>query len=511
MSLKNTFYQDSKSLYSAQRLLFPLTFLLFLSVCFSSCTVSKQPFNPHKKYSAAQLQQDYKLFQGILETRHPSLYWYTSKPAMDSAFSAGWQMLNDSLTEYEFRKILSLAVARVECGHTSVRVSKHYEKYSDTVKGKTTFPFSVKAWDDSVAFISSIYKNISIRQGDIIDSINGRSVKYLLDTMYRFMPADGGSLVAKNQLLSSGTYFGSLYTALYGWQKQFDISYTDTAGEKKQVVLKPLPVKADSLSAKEKKSIAKKEKISKAERLKNARQLEVNTDSGYAIMQLNSFSEKLQLKKFFRQSFSELKKKQVNNLIIDLRLNGGGRVDNANYLIRRLTDRKYKAGDSLYATAVKSKYNPYIHNGFWINFFIRANTSNKNGRRHFRYFERHFFKPKKHNHFNGQVYLLSGGRSYSASTMVLGILKGQPHVTIVGEPSGGAAYGNSAWQIPVATLPQTKVRLRFPLFRYVINKNLPHDGQGVQPDVYAGTNLEAIRMGKDYKMEQVTELIKSKR
>lgn len=511
MSLKNTFYQDSKSHRYVQGLLLPLAFLFILSVCFSSCIVSKQPFNPNKKYSAAQLQQDYSLFQSILEERHPGLYWYTPKPVMDSTFNAGRQMLSNSLTEYEFRKILALAVARIECGHTSVMVSKRYEKYSDTIKGKTIFPFSVKVWDDSVAFISSIYKNISIRRGDMIDSINGLSVKDLLDTMYRFMPADGGNLVARNQLLSSSTYFGSLYTALYGWQKQFDISYTDSAGYKKQIVLKPLPVKTDSLSAKQQKVTAKKKEISKAERLKNARQLEVNTDSGYAVMQLNSFSEKLQLKRFFRRSFSELKKKQIKNLIVDLRLNGGGRVDNANYLLRRLTDRKYKAGDSLYATAAKLKYSPYIHNSVGVNLFIRANTSNKNGRRHFRYFERHIFKPKKHNHFNGQVYLLSGGRSYSASTMVLGILKGQPHVTIVGEPSGGAAYGNSAWQIPVATLPGTRVRLRFPLFRYVMNKSLPHDGQGVQPDIYAGTNLEAIRKGKDYKMDKVKELIKSKR
>ncbi|GAB3419491.1 S41 family peptidase [Niabella aquatica] len=275
-------------------------------------------------------------------------------------------------------------------------------------------------------------------------------------------------------------------------------------------MLKPLPVKTDSLSAKQQKAIAKKKKISKAERLKNARQLKINIDSGYAIMQLNSFSGQLQLKRFFRRSFSTLKKEQIKNLIIDLRLNGGGRVDNANYLLRRLTDKNYKAGDSLYATAAKLKYNPYIHNSFWVNLFIRANTNNKNGRRHFRYFERHLFKPKKHNHFNGQVYLLSGGRSYSASTMVLGILKGQPHVTIVGEPSGGAAYGNSAWQIPMATLPETAVRLRFPLFRYVMNKSLPHDGRGVQPDIYAGTNLEAIRMGRDYKMDKVKKLIKSK-
>lgn len=487
-----------------------LMYLLFIALAAGSCSNSAKLFSPTRKYSPQQLQEDYSLFKNILEERHPSLYWYTPKARLDSVFSAGEQILNDSLTEYQFRKILALAVAQVQCGHTSVRVSKNYEKYSDTVKGKTTFPFSVKVWNDSVAFISGIYKNAPIRRGDIMDSINGHPVQRLADTMRCFMPADGGNLVAKNQLLSSGTYFGAMYTALYGWQREFDVAYTDSAGNRRQIVLKPQPVKADSLSARQKKTVAKKEKLPKAERLKNARTLEMHADSNYAIMHLNSFSGKLQLKRFFRRSFKTLSQEQVHNLIIDLRLNGGGRVDNANYLIKRLTHKKYKVGDSLYAATARSKYSRYIQNDFWTKLFIWASTSNREGRRHFRYYERHFFKPKKRNSFNGHVYLLSGGRSYSASTMVLNILKGQPHVTIVGEPSGGAAYGNTAWQLPTAVLPRTKVRVRIPLFRFVMNKSLPLNGEGIQPDVYAGTNLDAIRQGEDYKMKRVIELIRQK-
>ena len=36
----------------------------------------------------------------------------------------------------------------------------------------------------------------------------------------------------------------------------------------------------------------------------------------------------------------------------------------------------------------------------------------------------------------------------------------QDNVTVVGEETGGGAYGNSAWLIPEVTLPETKVRFR---------------------------------------------------
>ena len=41
----------------------------------------------------------------------------------------------------------------------------------------------------------------------------------------------------------------------------------------------------------------------------------------------------------------------------------------------------------------------------------------------------------------------------------------QDNVTIIGEETGGGAYGNNAWLIPDVTLPTTGVRFRLPLFR----------------------------------------------
>ena len=80
---------------------------------------------------------------------------------------------------------------------------------------------------------------------------------------------------------------------------------------------------------------------------------------------------------------------------------------------------------------------------------------------------------------------------------------------VVGEETGGGAYGNSAWLIPDVTLPETGVRFRLPLFRLVIDKNYPKNGRGVQPEVESLPTIEAIKRGADYKVEKAMELIKN--
>ena len=140
-------------------------------------------------------------------------------------------------------------------------------------------------------------------------------------------------------------------------------------------------------------------------------------------------------------------------------------------------------------------------------FFVTKKKSD--GKYHFGYFERNYFKPKKNHHFNGQVYILIGGNSFSATTLFAGSLKGQKNVTLVGEETGGGYYGNTAWIIPDVTLPNTKLRFRLPRFRLVIDKNRERNGQGVMPDVWAVPSAEAIRKGIDFKVEKVRSLIVS--
>ena len=129
---------------------------------------------------------------------------------------------------------------------------------------------------------------------------------------------------------------------------------------------------------------------------------------------------------------------------------------------------------------------------------------------HFAYYERKRFHPKKKHHYNGDVYLLTGGNTFSAATLVAGTLKPQANVTLVGEETGGGAYGNNAWLIPDVTLPNTGVRFRLPLFRLVINKEQPKTGRGILPEVEALPTTNYLRREVDFKMQKVKALIAEK-
>ena len=103
--------------------------------------------------------------------------------------------------------------------------------------------------------------------------------------------------------------------------------------------------------------------------------------------------------------------------------------------------------------------------------------------------------------------MLAGPNSFSAAAIFARAVKGAPHITIVGEETGGGNYGNTAWFIPNVTLPETGIRFRLPKFRLVINKETEKDGRGVLPDIKVQPTRASLIQNRDLKVEKVRELI----
>lgn len=492
------------------------TVLILYIVCITAagCGVSRSAFSPAKKYSPEQLQKDYSLFRNTLEAHHPGLYWYTGKDSMDYYFEEGRRQLNDSLTEPQFRKILSWVTAKLNCGHTTIRSSKAWGKYSDTVRLGKMFPLSMKVWDKAMVVTANLNRRDSVlKRGTPITRINGKRWETIVDTLFDYISTDGYNRTHKYQSLSNRGFFGSLYTNLYGLSEKYEIEYLDSTGIAKTITVPVYKPAADTVGRAGTRIFRQTQpQPSKRERrilrLNSIRLLRIDTVNRTAMMDLGSFSKGYGLKKFFHNSFRALRQNKIEHLIIDIRSNGGGSVTNSTLVTRYIAKQSFKVADSLYAVRKRSPYQGLIQNHFWNKLFISFFTKKRSdGNYHFGYFERHYFKPKKQNHFDGKVYILTGGNSFSASTLFASALIKQENVTVVGEETGGGAYGNSAWLIPDAKLPETGVRFRLPLFRLVINKNTPRNGRGVQPEVESFPTIDAIRRNADFKTEKAMELI----
>ncbi len=229
-------------------------------------------------------------------------------------------------------------------------------------------------------------------------------------------------------------------------------------------------------------------------------------------MTLNTFAKGNKLRPFFNESFRTIKENNIQNLVIDVRANGGGDAGLSTMLTQLIIDKKFKLADSLYAVHRSGPYNRYIKKHFFYRLGMLFITHKaKDGNYHFGYFERHYFKPRKKNHFNGNVYIIIGGNSFSATTIFAKALQHQKNVIIVGEETGGGSYGNNAWMIPDVVLPNTGVRFRLPLFRLVMDKDAVASARGIIPDIEVAPTAETIRKGIDPKAEKVKELILSKK
>lgn len=486
-------------------------FILLLT----GCGVSKNVYSPGKKYTLQELSKDYDLYQNILEAHHPSLYWYRSKDSMDNYFEKGRKQLKDSMTEIDFRKVLNFVTAKIGCGHTTTSASKSFSKYADKAPLSKLFPLSVKIWPEAAVVTANLNRKDSlIKRGTVIKSINGKSLQQLADTMFQYISTDGYNNTHRYQRLSSFGAFGSAYTSLYGLSDKYAVEYVAPDGSTQTDSLKVYNIASDTAGRKPARPPVKSQpKPSRQERreamLNRSRLLQIDTANKTAMMNLATFTRNYGLRRFFKNSFKTLKENNIQHLIIDVRNNGGGSVTNSTILTRYITNHRFKICDTLFSIRRKTPYHKYIKGYFWNHLFMNFFTARKkDGNFHFGYFERHYFKPKKSNHYDGKVYVLTGGNSFSATTLFISAVIKQDNVTVIGEETGGGAYGNSAWLLPEVTLPETGVRFRLPLFRLVIDKTVPKIGRGVQPEVEAGPTVDALRKGTDYKLDKAMELIK---
>ena len=466
---------------------------IFIPIFLSSCIATKNKnYTFNQKYSAAKVKEDIVLLKKILEANHPSLYWYTTKDSIDYFFTETLANITDSLSEIQAKNKIAFIVSNIKCGHTSVRFSKQFIALADKNK-YPQFPLSIKTWKDSMVVLGYYNKeDSSLKRGTIITSINGKSGKEIVEKTSQVISSDGYAYNYKSQVISGN--FPAWMKNIYGVDSSYLITYLDSNKIEKSITIKAHSPKIDTTKkAKDSlKIIVKKqiEKISKKQikqsKLLALRSFTIDTSINTGFIRLTTFSEG-KLRHFINKTFEEIQEKKIKNLVIDVRENGGGNVGTSIYLLKHLMDSSFKIADTVAGISRKFEYRNHIKN--WFQYWLLKNIL-----------------------FIAIYYLLQsiiqGGYTFSAATILSSFLKGQSNVTIIGEESGGGFYGNSAMNIPNIILPNTKLQVRLPMYRYVMNKTRPK-GKGLVPDVEIYPSSNAIKNGIDLKILAIRKLIEA--
>lgn len=490
----------------ASSIFFFILCILLLQSCAPSGSAT---YSPQKTYPAHQLLEDARTMETLLRKNHPSLYWYARPNEIDSAFISLYSKLDTPLTETIFRNVLNQTVGVIRCGHTSVRPSKKHSWYMlwQPPKG---FPLGLKVMDDSTLLITSnLYRSDSIlTRGIEILSVNQYSSKKLIDTLSTLIPIDGYSRGFSDQNLSN--LFSRFYNNLFPNDSVYDIAYKNYDGTKDIIRRYTYSRAGDTLSSQTLSGKTEKSRLRPKRRTPKSsyRSLMVDSKERYAVLRINTFSNELK-RGFLKRSFKKLKRDSIPALILDLRINGGGLIRSSLLLSRMIHGEPFRFADSIVSPNRKINGKGRITKRFITNIgMLLLSKKNEEGGFRFRYFQKESYKPHR-NRFNGNVYILTGGYSFSATSMFLSSVKGESNVRIVGEESGGGFYGNNGGFIPDIVLPNTGIRVRLPLYRIVNNHLLPFDGKGVSPDIEIKPGYEDVRKNEDPKMKKAIELILS--
>lgn len=474
------------------------SFIFIIGVLFfPSCKSHKQSILT-KKYSPIELKQDVEVISNVMLKMHPVIGIYNSKTYYHNLFSNLQNQITDSLTEKQFRFKLKIALDELHCGHTEIVASKQTFREMNRLKLSYS-PFVFLPVREKMFLLTSLNKKQDslFKKGAEITHINGLKTDSILRYCKLFISGDGYNQTAKDHYLQLG--FNSYYPAIFNRPDSFKVDYkigTDIRQIKyPAVALKSFPALPIGKSNDSLFKQFKRAKI-KYRYLGNKKNL---------LVKIEKFSHR-GYNRAYRKLFKRTKRDGTENLIIDLRNNGGGSLANTYRLLSYLM--KTKETQTLRTTIKTYPYKQYTKGAVWFKFtrmvykFIGEKQS-RNDTDNFVY----TIKPTKKRHYDGKIMVLINGGSFSASCLLSAYLKKNGAI-FIGEETGGTQEGSNAGITPYYKLPNTHLRIRVPAFRIVHDVDTIITGRGIMPDYPIEYTFKDITSKRDLELMKVKELLK---
>lgn len=466
-----------------------------------------------------QLKEDVDYAYAKLQQMHPQLYWYIPKQELEHKFDSLKQTLNEPLTPLQFYFKFQPVIAGIREGHLSLRMprkkfTKKEIKKLEHKKGLfSRFEYYIS--NDQMYIIQNNDSIENIQPGTEILSINNVPVSDYIKKYRSLISSDGYNTTFQPYFLRD--LFFNYYTAENGLSDKATIE-TLYKGEKHTYILnRESKSDTDVEKDKEMKKRTEDKKLNDYVAASNSYNRSfrfLDKDSTIAYIKVKSFSREYS-EEFYKKTFSKIKSAKASYLIIDVRNNYGGSLYEINNLYSYLTDKPFTL---IKPSQVTSRDVPLRTNYFRKStplefafksiaypsyFFAQAfSTYTKDGKV---FYKMKADKPTKPNKeaFNGKVFVLINGGSFSASSIITAKLKNDKRATLVGEETGGANDGTVAGFYSYQKLPNSEIRFPIGLLLVQPDISFSDSKKGVVPDVVVHESMQDIIDRKDPQLDWI--------
>jgi C-terminal processing protease CtpA/Prc len=447
--------------------------------------------------SQEQIQQDFESLKKALSEGHPGLYWYSSKEELAETYLQVEAALAEVNNVAQMQSLFTDINNTIACGHTAILLPEAHYKVIDSLN--LFLPFNIALVEGKVLISESFTGSLS--RGDELLSINGEAIDKVIEQLVRFVPID--KEIATKRTRSIELIFSYYYAVYKDNPAKFALEY------KKQAKGKRLRKEVEAIGINEKMYKSVRDFAPSQFPL----ELSFNDTKQAVVLKLSTFGgqsfkeHEINFHDTIKGIFDYIDKNHIENLVLDLRWNNGGNMRFAEYLFSFFIDSTY-----LYYLDAEIKQS-----------VMEGTTKYGRSRNMLPMMAKQFgvLKPKDGIYylsgekspveptaplFNGQLYLITNGFSFSATSAFIAHIQENNIGQIVGETPGGAFDGVNAGPPMMVELPNSKIRLYY----RIIGSRYNVDARKVRANVdfEVDNTLKGFTQGKDEQLESVLELIK---
>jgi len=396
--------------------------------------------------SKDKLQEDFNHLVKLIEA-HPAPYIHISEEEHSKLIEDIWYKIDKDMSVLDFYKLITPVYSSIKDGHSSLNLN--FDWYKKIRKETGIFPLKVFCdSNDRMYVVSDTNSENTIPLGSEILSINSKKVGDFINSIDPYISYERAEF--RNFKIENG--LNKYLIMQFGLRKSTKIKYVY------ETIENTIDVKHIKLRHwKKGQSSEYKDRRKRFMKMQPWEYKKINHDIGYFNIFSFRIASPINYDIALNNIFGEIKKDSLKSLIIDIRGNTGGFPKDVSKLLHFITQDNFRIMSSS-AMKVSQSYKDYYkikENRKFLQMLARKNDTynidmlalfaSDNGEfivRNEIYDENPILM---NNEFEGDVYLLTDRRTYSASVNLAATLKCFYLGLIIGEETGGTQvfHGNS--------------------------------------------------------------------